>query len=89
MSIALKRRRSALLAGCAIVTITAGISLGPQRAAAQFVCVGNTTGATVPGASADGAGGNAAGGFNFSLRTGSQRQQPHPQLQQRRDRAKR
>jgi hypothetical protein len=35
--------------------------LSPERANAQFICVGNSTGATVPPATADGAGATATG----------------------------
>jgi len=39
-------------------------SFGAPQAQAQFVCVGNTNGATVPPATASGAGATAAGGTN-------------------------
>src|SRR5262245_1930904 len=71
MSIVLGRRRTALLAGCAIVAVAAGVSLGPRPAAAQFVCVGNATGATVGPATASGSGATAAGSGNFACGPGT------------------
>src|SRR6516164_7973673 len=62
----LNDHRRALLKSCAIVTILAGATLAPRPAAAQFVCVGNATGATVPPATADGASANAAGAPNVA-----------------------
>lgn len=45
-----------------LAVLAAGLESTP--AAAQFVCVGNATGATVPPATADGAGANASGGVS-------------------------
>jgi trimeric autotransporter adhesin len=59
------QRRCALLSGCAIVSIIAGATFVAPPAAAQFVCVGNSTGATVGdgvvGTTASGGGSTAAG----------------------------
>lgn len=59
----LRHHRALLMAGCALASGGFGITLVSQPAAAQFVCVGNATGATVGPATADGGlpGANAAG----------------------------
>jgi trimeric autotransporter adhesin len=65
MSKVLSKQRAALLAGCAIATIVVGATLAPSPVAAQFVCVGNSTGAAVGdgvvGTTASGANATAAG----------------------------
>jgi trimeric autotransporter adhesin len=51
--------RASLLAAFAILVAA---MLSPERANAQFICVGNATGATVPPGTASGAGASATGG---------------------------
>jgi len=43
-----RKQRALLLASCAIASVAMGTTLQPRPAQAQFVCVGNTNGATVP-----------------------------------------
>ena len=63
MSKILRLQRAALLASCAIAAL-GGSLLASRPAAAQFICVGNATGALVPPGTADGAGATAAGSGN-------------------------
>jgi hypothetical protein len=57
--------RSKLIASLSLLAAASASALAVTAsstpAAAQFICVGNSTGAAVPAASADGAGANAAG----------------------------
>jgi hypothetical protein len=54
-------RRVVSLGVCAIIAILVGVLTSPVPAAAQFICVGNATGATVPPGTADGGAATAAG----------------------------
>src|SRR5262249_31559065 len=65
MSKVLRLQRAALLACCAIAVL-GGSQFASRPAAAQFICVGNSTGATVPGATADGSGATVANSFDFA-----------------------
>jgi hypothetical protein len=53
------------------LAVVLAASLAPPQAQAQFVCVGNANGATVPANTADGAGATAAGGTNVACGTGA------------------
>ena len=70
MSSNLWKRRAALLAGCAIVTVAAGLALAPP-AAAGFVCQEN--GGTDGGSTASGVGNVACGTDNKADGTGTTR----------------
>jgi len=59
------RQRALLLASCALVSATLGVTLAPGSAQAQFVCGGSTDGSepqTGAGATATGSGNNMACG---------------------------
>jgi autotransporter adhesin len=55
------KHRIALLGICAIIAILAAVLTAPPPAVAQFICVGNATGAAVPPGTADGGGATATG----------------------------
>ena len=61
-----RRQRAILLASCAMLS---ALPLLPQPAAAQFICIGNATGAAVPPGTADGAGATATGPVQWNLRS--------------------
>jgi trimeric autotransporter adhesin len=62
-------RLARALGATAALAVGLACSRGVPSAQAQFVCVGNATGATVPPGTADGAGATAAGGGNVACGT--------------------